>query len=296
MQRYILADFSWCLHRFHHAPVEMYVEDSEFGKVRTSQMFLLCQFIESVWKWDSGAIVIFCKDNNDGKGDRTVLLEGYKEGRPNSDAVYQFKNQIESIAACSSLVRFAEAPGKEADDVMARLFYRLKERDPLCEVIVYSGDNDLLQLMPFGAKIARKFKGGIFEFVSDIYVFDKYGVPPEHLLRYRVLVGDPSDKIPGLWKRMNRDHVRRFVKVWTEQGYLAALKDSENDAQFLQKIQESRELLDRNISLMNLTKYQNSLFPIELKVYRPAPDFGLCSRFQLNSYRRYLRLSGVQCA
>ncbi len=117
---------------------------------------------------------------------------------------------------------FAGIHGLEADDIMAILFF--KERGEK-EVTIFSGDNDLLQLIPYGAKVARKFDGGSFEYIDEDYITAKYGVPSKYLLRYRCLVGDPSDRIPALTPRFNRKFCRSFAKAWLEKGLDESVAD-----------------------------------------------------------------------
>jgi DNA polymerase-1 len=89
-------------------------------------------------------------------------------------------------------------PGFEADDIIGTLAAAAK-KNPDLEVIVLSGDLDTLQLADERVKISIPKKG-----ISDMTAYDRravegrYGFPPERLVDYKALRGDPSDNIPGV--------------------------------------------------------------------------------------------------
>ena len=86
----------------------------------------------------------------------------------------------------------------EADDVIGTLSLRLAAEGH--EVIVITGDSDLLQLAGPGVTIvlpgAKRF-GDLREYGTD-EVVERYGFGPEYVPDYKALVGDTSDKIPGV--------------------------------------------------------------------------------------------------
>ena len=90
-----------------------------------------------------------------------------------------------------------EMDGFEADDVLGTLSKKAGERG--IEVVIVSGDNDMLQVIEPGVKALvprRTF--------ADTVLYDgkaveaKYGVKPEQLPDFKALVGDASDNIPGI--------------------------------------------------------------------------------------------------
>ena len=86
----------------------------------------------------------------------------------------------------------------EADDVIGTLSLRLAAEGH--EVIVITGDSDLLQLAGPGVTIvlpgAKRF-GDLREYGTD-EVVERYGFGPEYVPDYKALVGDTSDNIPGV--------------------------------------------------------------------------------------------------
>lgn len=87
--------------------------------------------------------------------------------------------------------------GCEADDVIATLATTLRAKR--CEVVIYTGDSDLRQLVGPGITIAAPgFRGG-GETLYDVQaVIARYGVRPRQLPDLKALAGDSSDGIPGL--------------------------------------------------------------------------------------------------
>jgi len=84
----------------------------------------------------------------------------------------------------------------EADDVIASLVAQLQAA--AIGVVVVSGDKDLLQLLGMfqTVKVYRPWDGG--RFFTKPMVVDKFGVTVEQLGDYLALVGDTSDRIPGV--------------------------------------------------------------------------------------------------
>lgn len=101
-----------------------------------------------------------------------------------------------------------EAPGFEADDVIATLARRYAAEG--IQVTVVTGDKDLMQIV--GDRIClldtmKDTRSGPQE------VFDRFGVPPERVPDVLGLAGDTSDNIPGvpgIGEKTAAELVRRF--------------------------------------------------------------------------------------
>jgi len=92
-----------------------------------------------------------------------------------------------------------EEEGLEADDILGSL--AAKSEGEGLEVVIISGDRDLLQIASDTIKIRiPKTKGGT-TVVEDYYakdVFEIYGVTPKEYIEVKALMGDSSDNIPGV--------------------------------------------------------------------------------------------------
>ncbi len=87
--------------------------------------------------------------------------------------------------------------GYEADDIIGTLSRQAEEKG--CEVLVLSGDKDMLQLASEHVRIALTRKG-----VSEIEQYgpdevqERYGLTPAQIIDLKGLMGDASDNIPGI--------------------------------------------------------------------------------------------------
>jgi DNA polymerase I len=99
---------------------------------------------------------------------------------------------IEKIIAGLSLPRLV-MDGFEADDLIATLVR--EARDKGFEVVIVSGDKDLLPLVQDGVVWWDPMKDVRFDPEA---IQEKYGVSPGELVEVKALAGDPSDNIPGV--------------------------------------------------------------------------------------------------
>lgn len=76
---------------------------------------------------------------------------------------------------------------------------KTENREPITEVIIVSGDRDLLQLVNSHVKMLAPVTG-----ITNMMLFDaakveeKYGLKPSQFIDYKALVGDQSDGYPGV--------------------------------------------------------------------------------------------------
>ena len=92
-----------------------------------------------------------------------------------------------------------EKAGLEADDLLGTVAKRSEARG--MEVVVLSGDRDLLQLATERILVRiPKTKGGVTE-IENYHtqdVIDRYQVTPAQIIELKALMGDSSDNIPGV--------------------------------------------------------------------------------------------------
>ena len=84
---------------------------------------------------------------------------------------------------------------EEADDVLATLARRFGADG---EVLIATGDKDLLQMVGGTVSVLRPIKGGIWERWGVSEVQNAFKVSPAAFANYLALVGDKADNIPGI--------------------------------------------------------------------------------------------------
>lgn len=260
MNKLVLIDFSWVLHRSHHAYKELSCV-MEGKTVLTGSFYGFVRLIPQLQKlyppneWN----YIFCVD--DGDGGRKNLLETYKAGREYKPEVWQHEDDIITFLSLFPGVGIFKADGYEADDVIATLARGVGTGD---EVVIYSGDNDLVQLINTGIGkrprvVVRRSLAKDGMDLTEKYVEGEFGVHPVNLLLYRSLIGDSSDKIPSVVPRLNREAAMTMSERYRDpQDALmdqCFLPTSKPHKQFLQLIKDDPGVFKawtRNYELMSL--------------------------------------------
>ncbi|MCX7944015.1 MAG: DNA polymerase I [Deltaproteobacteria bacterium] len=108
-------------------------------------------------------------------------------------------------------IRKIVVPGVEADDVIATLVKEGKRTSK--EVIIITGDKDLMQLVDEEVKIFDTMKDKLY-LPTDVE--EKYGVRPEYIIDLLALSGDSSDNIPGargVGEKTAQSLVRQFGHI-----------------------------------------------------------------------------------
>ena len=87
-------------------------------------------------------------------------------------------------------------PGVEADDVMGTLAVEAEKAG--MDVVLVSGDKDLLQLVSDQVKMFDPGKEDSKAWTGPAEVEASFGVGPEHVPEALALIGDSADNIPGV--------------------------------------------------------------------------------------------------
>ena len=141
-----------------------------------------------------GVVVCFDKGVPQFRVDRYAE---YKAGRAATPDL--FKQQLPLIGEVLETLRVpaVELEGYEADDLLATLTKHAREEE--FEVIIVTGDRDILQLVRDGVSVIMTRRG-----ISDVIRYDaptvleRYGIPPEKWTDFVALKGETSDNLPGV--------------------------------------------------------------------------------------------------
>lgn len=124
---------------------------------------------------------------------RNEIFAGYKGTRKEipEDLIPQFPIIREAVNALN--ISFLEMEGYEADDLIAT--YTEKALQEGKEVVVVSGDKDLMQLIRPGVEFYDPMKD---KFFTPEDVKEKFGVYPDKVVEVQALSGDSIDNVPGI--------------------------------------------------------------------------------------------------
>ncbi|MDC3416262.1 5'-3' exonuclease [Aquibacillus salsiterrae] len=139
--------------------------------------------------------VICCWD----MGSKTFRNEMYPEykgnrGEPPVELIPQF-DLIKEVVEAFDVPNIGIA-GYEADDCIGTLANHYHQEN---EVIIVTGDQDMLQLVKDNIHVAIMRKGqGNYEVFSNDTFFEQKGFLPHQVVELKALMGDSSDNYPGV--------------------------------------------------------------------------------------------------
>ena len=136
--------------------------------------------------------VIVAMDSK-GKSFRKDLFEAYKANRPPAPPdLQQQMVRVREIAEAWGMSPI-EAPGFEADDVIATLVTQARNKG--LRVVIVSADKDLLQLVGPDVVMYDTMRNKVF---GAEETREKLGVEPGQVRDLLALMGDSSDNVPGV--------------------------------------------------------------------------------------------------
>ena len=101
--------------------------------------------------------------------------------------------------------------GVEADDIMAYITTNILKEDE--QAVIMSTDKDFLQLVNDTTIVWSPTKKKMY---NTTMVKEEFGIESKNLLLYRVLDGDKSDNIPGVYGCGIKTLVKRFPEITEE--------------------------------------------------------------------------------
>lgn len=129
-------------------------------------------------------------------------------------------------------------PGFEADDIIGTIVHKLK-KDKNTEIIIASGDMDTMQLVDSKKVQVYTLKKGINDTIlyDEKKVLERFGFPPEKLVDYKGLRGDPSDNIigvKGVGEKTATELIQKFGTI--EEIYKVLKKNKVDISERMKKI------------------------------------------------------------
>ncbi|MDO8551360.1 MAG: 5'-3' exonuclease H3TH domain-containing protein [bacterium] len=267
MQRLILIDGNAILHRAYHALPPLTNRSGELVNAVYGFSTMLLKVIGDL----KPSFIVVAFDTSKPTFRKMEYL-GYQSNRPAMDE--ELSGQIEKV---HEMVRAFEipiysVPGFEADDVIGTLARQAVEglgvrgqrlvkkppkpspliavRSPL-EVIIVTGDKDIMQLVGSKVKIYAPVKGmSEAELFDEKKVAEKLGVAPSQIIEYKGLVGDPSDNypgVPGIGPKTAVDLLNRYKTIPNLYKHLKDLPEG-----LSQKLTEGKQLAELSRKLATI--------------------------------------------
>ena len=157
-----------------------------FGFVNMTSKLLNSDVDYAFVAFDAGKQTFRHKEYEDYKGGRKPLPDELREQIP------LIKEYLDIVN-----VKRMESFDYEADDLIATVATRFKEN--FDEVLVVTGDRDLLQLVDDKVSVGLTKKGvGELDIHNQDNFFEKEGFYPTQLIDYKGIAGDSSDNLPGI--------------------------------------------------------------------------------------------------
>ncbi|MBL8499619.1 MAG: DNA polymerase I, partial [Nitrosomonas sp.] len=186
----LLVDGSSYLYRAFHALPDLRNHNNEPTGAIHGVLNMLRR-LHKDYQTDYSACVFDAK----GKTFRDELYSDYKAHRPPMPP--DLAAQIEPLHACIRAMGWPMliVDGVEADDVIGTLAKQAAAAGMRC--IISTGDKDIAQLVNAQVTLVNTMSNEVLDAAN---VQAKFGVPPDRMLDYLMLVGDTSDNVPGVQK------------------------------------------------------------------------------------------------
>jgi len=198
MNKLILIDGNAILHRAYHALPPLTTKD---GQPINAVYGFITMLLRNIQDLKPTHIAVAFDEKK--PTFRHAQFAGYQSHRPRTDSelVNQFKLARKVMKAFN--IPYYSKSRYEADDVIGTIVHKLvnnkSKKASIDQVVIVTGDHDILQLVNKRVKVLMPVKGlsqGKLFGVSEVK--EKLGVNPDQIIEYKALVGDPSDNYPGV--------------------------------------------------------------------------------------------------
>lgn len=152
-------------------------------------------------------------DGDENRSSRRLIYPQYKLNRRErvrtyDQESYDYQRQRIKQYMEELFVRQVEVDGNEADDLIAH-YCRISMDE---EKIIYSGDVDLTQLISEDVSLYSPILKTMYK-VGDKVKIDKIYIPHYNILTYKILSGDKSDNIDGIYYLGEKNILKLFPEI-----------------------------------------------------------------------------------
>lgn len=279
MRTFILIDFSWLYNKYYFVASYALGNDitGNFNDTIESNLYrMLYEFLKRIVAINN-VKVILALDSPTSTLNNFKIFEGYKQNRNK-----ELKKEVYSIldVILKKLIKnlnkesfaFVKAKGYEADQIISYIVKKLHNKK---EIIIFSGDKDLIQLTSYpNTFISDKFEKGNFIIKTDEELFKKFknskdedftriSTNKRDILKYRSLKGDSSDNLPPVFPRIKDREIVEIIKNhWVDDQEEELTEERinkiiEDDLQYensslAKKLRQNKDIWLRNYKIMDL--------------------------------------------
>lgn len=194
MQKLVLIDGNAIIHRAYHALPPLTSKDG----VVTNAVYGFFTMILKIINDLKPEYLVVCFDRPKPTF-RQQMYIGYQAHRPKMDDNLPPQIKLVHEALEKAKIEIFEIDGYEADDLIGTISVECLVQKKDLQVIIVSGDRDLLQLVNNKVLVLAPIIGMTKMTLFDsIKIKEKYGLEPKQIIDYKALVGDPSDNYPGV--------------------------------------------------------------------------------------------------
>ena len=179
----------------------------------------LTYFINGIQTFDP-THVICCWDMGS-KTFRTDLFELYKanRGEPPEELIPQFDLVREVVDVFD--VPSIGLENYEADDVIGSIAHQYQKDH---QIIIQTGDNDMLQLVQHNIDVAIMKKGiGNYDVFTEDNFYEKRGLYPHQIVEFKAFTGDSADNYPGI-KGIGEKTALKLLRTYGSMEQIQAAK------------------------------------------------------------------------
>lgn len=256
-KRLVLIDGNAILHRAYHALPLLTTSKGDL----INAVFGFCSMLLKVIADLRPTHLAVCFDRPEPTF-RQEIYEDYQAQRPKMEE--ELTSQLKLVKKVVKAIKIPiyEVPGFEADDVIGTLGNQAIRQSGNQEVIIVTGDRDILQLVDQNIKVYLPVKGlSQAKLYGEREVKEKYGIKPKQIVDFKALVGDPSDNYPGV----------RGIGPKTAKELLISFKTLEQIYQNLKKIKGKVKVSDKVLKALVEDKEQAELAKKLAKIVTDAP-------------------------
>lgn len=220
---------------------------------------------------------------------REKIYPQYKATRKKTDENLRTQFPLSRELTQNLNLKSFETQGFEADDLIATIAEKAKKSN--VEIVIVSGDKDLLQIVSGQTKVLNEPKQIFFD---EAKVKEKWGFRPDQLVDFLSLIGDTSDNVPGV----PGIGEKTAIKLIEEYGSITnLLKQIETvSPKIKEKIKEHQSNLLKSQSLITLNKDAPIEFKLEecaLKPFNPDLLYPFFKKMEFHSLLTDLNAKGL---